>query len=132
VVRTFGLWPGSLPGQFFLAPQQLVQLQLVEILGLLGEGAAVLHPLADGLLQGAGDVQQGAPTLVPRGQVQGTVQLAFLAAARGFAARAGALDQGAAQERLVADQLGESGTGLAFGGGAVRAVAHGVSSAVLT
>ena len=46
-----------MPGQLLLALEQLVQLQLVEVLELLAEAAAVLHPQADGLFQGAGDVQ---------------------------------------------------------------------------
>src|SRR4051794_39756859 len=104
----------------------------MEVLEVLREAAAVMHPLADGLFQGAGDVQQNALPLVPGGQVQGAVQLALLAAAGGLAAGAGALDQGAAQEGLLTDQLGESGTGVALRGGALRALAHGVSSAVLT
>ena len=87
---------------------------------------------ADGLFQGAGDVQQSPSAAVADSQIQGAVQLAALAAAGGFAAGAGAFDQGAAQEGLLGDQLGESGTGVAFGGRALRALAHGVSSAVLT
>jgi hypothetical protein len=114
-------------GQLPLAQEQLVELQLVEILELLGEAAAVLHPPAGGLFQGAGDVQQGALPLVPSGQVQGAVQLALPAAAGGLAAGARALDQGAAQEGLLGDQLDEAGTGVAFWGGAMGAVVHGAS-----
>jgi hypothetical protein len=121
-----------LPGQLLFAPQELVELQLVEILELLAEAAAVVNPLTDGLFQGPGDVEQGAAALVAGGQIQGTMQLAALAAAGRFAAGASALDQGAAQEGLLSDQLGESGTGVALRGGALRALAHGVSSAVLT
>jgi hypothetical protein len=106
-------------GQLPLAQEQLVELQLVEVLELLGEAAAVLHPLAGGLFEGAGDVQQGALPVVPSGQIQGAVQLALAAAAGGLAAGAGVLDQGAAQERLLGHQLGESRTGVAFRGGAL-------------
>jgi hypothetical protein len=127
-----GLGPGALFGQLPLALEELVELRLMKVLELLAEGATVAHPQADGLFQGARDVQQDAPPLVPGGQVQGAVQLAALAAAGGLAAGAGPLDQGAAQEGLLADQLGESGTGVALGGGAVRVVAHGVSSTALT
>ena len=59
---------GSLLGVVLLALQELVQLQLVEVVELSGQGAAVVHPLADGFLQGAGDVEQGAShraSLVP-------------------------------------------------------------------
>jgi hypothetical protein len=119
-------------GQLLLALEQLFELLLVEGLELLGEAAAVLHPLAHGLFQGARDVEQSPLTAVPDGQIQGVVQVALLAATGGFAAGAGALDQGAAQERLLGDQLGESGTCVAIWGGALRAMAHGVSSAVLT
>jgi hypothetical protein len=119
-------------GELLLALHELLELELVEVLELLGQAAAVLHPLTHGLLQGAGDVQQGPATVVPGSQIQGTVQLAFLATAGRFAAGANTLDQGAAQERLLRDQLGQSGTGVAFRGGAVRAGAHGVSSSALT
>jgi hypothetical protein len=119
-------------GQLLFALEQLLQVQLVEVLELLGESAAVLHPLADGFFQGAGDVQQSPSAVGAGSQIQGPVQLALPAAAGRFAAGAGAFDQRAAQEGLLADQLGESGTGVAFRGGAVRAVAHGVSSSALT
>jgi len=115
-----------------LALEQLLQLQLVEVLELLGKGAAVLHPQPDGFFQGAGDVQQSPSAVEAGSQVQGAVQMALLAAAGGLAAGAGAFDQGAAQEGLLGDQLDESGTGVAFRGRAVRAMAHGVSFAVLT
>jgi hypothetical protein len=128
----FGLWLGSLLGPLLLALEQLVQLKLVQRLELLGEASAVEYPLAHGLFQGPGDVQQSALAVVADGQIQGTVQLALLAAAGGFAAGACALDQGAAQKRLLGDQLGESRTGVAFWGRALRALAHDVSSAVLT
>jgi hypothetical protein len=127
-----GLWLGALFGELLLALEQLLDLLLVEGLELLGEGAAVLHPLAHGVFQGAGDVQQSAAVMVADSQVQGAVQLALLAAAGGLAAGAGALDQGAAQEGLLGDQLGESGTGVTLGGGALRTLAHGISSAILT
>jgi hypothetical protein len=119
-------------GELLLALEELVELELVEVLELPGEGAAVVHPLADGFLQGARDIQQGAAALVAAGQVQGAVELAPLTAAGGLAAGSGAFDQAAAQEGLLGDQLSESGTGVALGGGAVRTVAHGVSSVVLT
>jgi hypothetical protein len=114
-----------LPGQLRFALEELLELLLLEVLELLAEAAAVLHPQADGLFQGARDVQQSALALVPGVQVQGTVQLALLAAARGFATGTGAFDQTAAQERLLGNQLGESGTRVAFWGRTVRAVAHG-------
>jgi hypothetical protein len=85
------------------ALEQLVELLLVEVLELLEKGAAVMHPLTDGFFQGARDVQQDAPPLVAGGQVQGTMQLALLAAAGRFAAGAAAWDQGTAQERLLGD-----------------------------
>jgi len=110
----FGLGLGSWLGQLLLVLEQLVQLQLVEVLELLGEAAAVLHPLAHGVFQGPGDVQQGPSVLVPGSQIQGTVQLPLLAAAGGLAARAGPLDQGAAQEGLLGDQLDQAGTGVAL------------------
>jgi hypothetical protein len=119
-------------GQLLLALPELVELLLVEILELLAEAAAVLHPLAYGLFQGVRDVQQNLLPLMAAGQVQGAVQLTSLAAAGGLAAGAGAFDQGAAQERLLADQLDKSGTGMTLRGGALRTLAHGVSSAVLT
>jgi hypothetical protein len=119
-------------GQLLLALEQVLELQLVEFLELLGKAAAVVHPLAHGLFQGARDVQQGPLTAVADGQIQGPVQMALLTAAGAFAARAGAFDQGAAQERLLGDQLRESGTGVAFWGGALRSRGHDVSSAVLT
>jgi hypothetical protein len=121
-----GLGPGALFGQLPLALEELVELRLMKVLELLAEGATVAHPQADGLFQGARDVQQDAPPLVPGGQVQGAVQLALAAAAGGLAAGAGSLDQAAAQERLLADQLGQSGTGGAFRGGALRAGTHRV------
>jgi hypothetical protein len=105
---------------------------LVKGLELLGKGAAVMHALPHGFFQGARDVQQNALALVPCSQIQGAVQLAMLAAAGRLATGAGAFDQGAAQERLLGDQLDESRTGVAFRGGAMRAVAHGVSSTALT
>jgi hypothetical protein len=112
--------------------EQLFELLLVEVLELLGEAAAVLHPPADGLFQGAGDVQQCPSAVQPGGQVQGAVQLAPLAAAGGLAAGAGAFDQGAAQEGLLGDQLGESGARVALWGGSLRSLAHGGSAPVLT
>jgi hypothetical protein len=119
-------------GQLLLALEQLVELQLVEVLEMLAEAAVVTHPLASRLFQGAGDVQQDALPLVPGGQIQGTMEVALPAAAGGLAAGAGALNQRAAQERLLGDQLRKSGTGVAFRGGALRSLTHGVSSAVLT
>src|ERR1700733_15019600 len=104
----------------------------MEVLKLSGKGPSVLHPQSDGLLQGARDVQQDSFTAVSGGQVQGPVEVSLLAAAGGLAARAGALDEGATEERLVADHLGQSGAGAAFWVGAVRAMGHGVSSTVLT
>jgi hypothetical protein len=128
-----GLWlAGWALGKLLFALEELVELDLVEVLELLGEGAAVLDPLPDGFFQGAWDVKQGAPAVVPCGQVQGAVQVALLAAAGGLAARACAFDQRAAQEGLVADQLGELGAGVAFRGGQVRAMVHGVSFSALT
>jgi len=106
-------------GKLLFTLEQLVQLLLVEVLELLGKGATVLHPLADGLFQGARDVQQSALALVPGSQIQGTVQLASLATAGGLAAGAGPLDQRAAQEGLLADQLDQSGTGMALWGRAL-------------
>jgi hypothetical protein len=119
-------------GELLFTLQELLELELVEVLELLGQTAAVLHPLAHRLLQGAGDVQQSSAAVEPGSQIQRTVQLAVLAAASRFAAGARTLDQGTAQEGLLRKQLDESGTGVAFRGGAVRAVAHGVSSAALT
>jgi hypothetical protein len=104
----------------------------VEVLELLAEAAAVIHPLACGLFQGAGDVQQNLLPLVPGGQVQGAVQLAFLAAAGGLAAGAGAFDQAAAKEGLLGEQPGEAGAGVPLWGGTLRSLAHVISSAVLT
>jgi hypothetical protein len=112
-------------GQLLLALEQLVQLLLVEVLELLREATAVVHPLAHRVFEGPGDVQQSPSALVPSSQVQGTVQLSVPAAAGGFAARAGPLDQGAAQEGLLGDQVDQAGTGVAFGGGAMGAVVHG-------
>jgi hypothetical protein len=111
--------------QVLLALPQLVELLLVEILELPGKAAAVGHPQADGLFQGAWDVQHKALALVAGLQVQGTVQLAPLATTGRLAAGAGVLDQGAAQEGLLGNQLGESGTGVALRGGALRSLAHG-------
>src|SRR5256885_1725431 len=89
VVGSVGLWlVGWALGQLLFALEQLVELDLVEVLEVLGEGAAVGHPLPDGLLQGAGDVEQGAFALVACGQIQGAVRPAFLAAAGGLAAGA--------------------------------------------
>jgi hypothetical protein len=115
-----------------LALKQLLQLQLVEVLQLLGKGAAVEHPQPDGFFQGAGDVQQSSSAVETGSQVQGTVQMSLPTATGRFAAGAGAFDQGAAQEGLLGDQLDESGTGVAFRGGVVRAMLHGVSFAALT
>jgi hypothetical protein len=98
------------------ALEQLLELQLVEILEVLGEAAAIGDALPDGRFQGAGNVQQGAPAVVSDSQIQGTVQLAALATAGGFAAGTGLLDQGTAQEGLLGDQLGEAAPGVAFGG----------------
>jgi hypothetical protein len=103
-------------GQLLLGLEQLVELQLVEVVELLAEAAAVVDPQAYGLFQGAGNVQQSLLTAVSDGQIQGTVQRPALAATGGFAAGTGAFDQRAAQEGLLSDQLGDSGTGVAFGG----------------
>jgi hypothetical protein len=43
-------------GELALALEELVELALVEVLDLAGEGAAVVHPLAHGRFQGARDV----------------------------------------------------------------------------
>ena len=53
----FGLSLDALLGQVLFALEQRVQLQLVAILELLQEGAAVLDQLTHGLFQGARDVQ---------------------------------------------------------------------------
>jgi hypothetical protein len=118
--------------ELLLALQQLVELQLVEVLQLLAEAAAVVHPLPGGPFQGAGDVQQSAAALVAGGQVQGAVQLAFLAAAGRLAAGTGPFDQTAAQERLLGNQLGQPGACVPLLKGLVRSVAHRVSSSALT
>jgi hypothetical protein len=44
-------------GELAFALEELVELALVEVLDLAGEAAAVVHPLAHGLFQGARDVQ---------------------------------------------------------------------------
>jgi hypothetical protein len=119
-------------GELLLALEQVVELLLVQRLELAREGAAMVNPQTHGIFQGAGDVQQNPAAVVPSGQIQGAVQLAFLAAAGGFAAGAAPLDQGAAQEGLLGDQLGEAGTCVPLCGGALRTLAHGVSFAVLT
>jgi hypothetical protein len=111
-----------------LTLEQLLELDVVEVLELPGESAAVVQPQPHRLLQGAGDVQQGAVVIVADGQVQGAVQLTALAAAGGLAAGSGALDQAAAQEGLLGDQLGESGTGVTFGKRACGSLALGASS----
>jgi hypothetical protein len=119
-------------GELLLALEQLVELLLVECFELLAEASAVVEPLPHGVFQGARDVQQSALAAVADSQIQGTVQLAFAAAAGGLAAGAGVLDEGAAQEGLLGDELGELGTGVTLGGRALRTQAHGVSSTVLT
>ena len=86
-----GLWAGWALRQLLLALEQLVELDLVEVLQLLAEAASVGDPQADGILEGARDVEQDAAVVVSCGQVQGAVQLAFAAAAGGLAAGAGAL-----------------------------------------
>src|SRR3954452_23307404 len=87
VVGSVGLWlVGWALGQLLFALEQLVELDLVEVLHLLGEAASVGDPEPDGLVQGAGDVQQGTPAVVAGGQVQGAVRLALLTAAVGLAA----------------------------------------------
>jgi hypothetical protein len=103
----------------------LVQLQSVEVLELPGEAAAVLHPLAHAAFQGTGEVQQSPSALVPGSQLQGAVQWSLPAAAGGLAARAGAFDQGAAQEGLRGEQSGQAGTGVTFRVGATGAVRQG-------
>jgi hypothetical protein len=117
LIGLFGL--AGLAGQLFLALEQLVELDLVEILELLAEAASVGHPQAYGIFEGAGDVEQDPPAIVSCGQVQGAVQLAFVATAGGLAAGAGALLQRAAQERLLADELGQFRACGALGRGAV-------------
>jgi hypothetical protein len=98
VLRTPGLGPAALLGKLLLALEQVVELLVVEILELLGEPAAVLHPLARGFFQGAGDVQQSPVTAVADREVQGAVQLAVPATAGGLATGAAPLNEGAAQE----------------------------------
>src|SRR6185437_1302879 len=75
--------------------------------------------------KGTRDVEQSGSAVVADGQVQGAVQLAALAATGRFAAGTGARNQGAAQERLLGDQLGQLGTGVAFRGRALRAGVDG-------
>jgi hypothetical protein len=114
--------------QLSFALEQLLELLLVQRCELLEEASAIVQPLPHGLFQSPRDVQQGPLPVVPDGQIQGPVQVALLAATGGFAAGASPLDEGTAQERLLGDQLGESGTGVAFWGRALRSLAHGVSS----
>jgi hypothetical protein len=64
-----GLWRAWWSGQLLLALEELVELLLVEVLELLGQAAAVLHPLAHGFFQGARDVQQRPSTTVADGQI---------------------------------------------------------------
>jgi hypothetical protein len=132
MIQALGLCLGALLGQLLLGLEQQVELLLVEVTELLGQTPAVVDPQTHGRFQSAGDVQQGTLVVVSDSQIQGAVQLAALAATGGFATGAAALDQRAAQERLLGDQLGESAAGVAFGGGACGSLAHRVSSSVLT
>jgi hypothetical protein len=112
--------------------EQLLQLLLVQRLELLVDPSAVGEPLAHRLVQSAGDIQQRPLAAMVDSQIQRTVQVAFLAAARRFAAGAGPLDQAAAHKRLLRNPLGELGTCVAFWRRALAAVVHDVSRAVLT
>src|SRR5271163_498094 len=114
MVRAIGLCLAALLGQLLLALEQLLELQLVEVEELLGEAATVGDPLADGRFQGAGNVQQDPSIVVSDSQIQGTVQLAALAATGGFAAGARLLYQGTAQEGLLGDQLDDAASRVAF------------------
>jgi hypothetical protein len=112
--------------------EQLLQLLLVQGLELLVDPSAVIEPLAYGILQSTGDIQQRPLPAVVDGQIKRMVQVAFLAAARRLATRACPVDQAATQEGYFGDPLGELGTCVAFLGRALAAVVHGASSAVLT
>jgi hypothetical protein len=76
--------------------EQLLQLLLVQRLELLVDPSAVGEPLAYRLVQGTGEVQQRPLAAVVDGEIKRMVQVAFLAAARRFAAGACPLDQAAA------------------------------------
>jgi len=118
--------------QLLFVLQQLLQLLLVQRRELLVDPSAVGQPLADRLVQGAGEVEQRPLAAVVDCQIQGMVQLAFLAAASRFAAGAGPIDQRAPQERLLGEQLGELGACVAFWGRSVGAVCYGASGVLLT
>jgi len=73
--------------------EQLLQLLLVQRRQLLVNASAVGQPLANRLVQGAGEIEQRPLAAVVDRQIEGMMQLAFLAAARRFPARAGPIDQ---------------------------------------
>jgi hypothetical protein len=78
--------------QLLFVLEQLLQLVLVQRLELLVDPSAVGEPLAHGSVQGTGDIQQRPLAAMVDGQIQRVVQVAFLAAAHRFAARAGPVD----------------------------------------
>jgi hypothetical protein len=105
----------------------LIELQLAQLIEFLAESSAVVQPLLGGLMQGAGQVDEGAFALVSDGQIEGAMQVSLLAAAGGFATGACPPDQGAGQEGLIGDELGELGASGALLGGAMGPVFHDTS-----
>ena len=113
--------------------EQLLQLLLVQLPAAGGRSVGRWRAIRAPSRAGHGGIYSSRPlAAMVDGQIERVVQVAFLTAARRFAAGAGPLDQAAAHERLLGNPLGELGTCVAFLGGTLAAVVHGVSSAALT